>query len=486
MRENEIPTEENKPLENGAEQGEQLSPEMRERELERQRYREEAARHTPPPEVRKKIPHSRMGRRMFRMRRFFARSRRTLLITLLVALAVMFLLISILVIQYITINQSVSGSTSTGTYTGSVEDSDERVLIVPYTDAVDVVDPMVRAYADKDSGQSVLSVMSAYKRTNSRADTEKTVELEYSVENLSSSKKIKTVRFVLSEKEDYSNPRILYSDGSKEGKVSFNHLKTGTRYYYKVIVTLSDETTLEAESYFETAVAPRFLSIASTQNSTLLNVRDLGGWMSASADGVSKSIRQGMIYRGCELDGYNDADCTIDPGEGVSDMLAVLGIHTELDLRGSDGIAGYNALGYNVNHIFVNCQSYYNDKSTVAQREAVQAGIKQVFAVLADESNYPIYMHDVYGCDETGMICYLLEAVLGVSDAELKKDYDMSAFSLCAPTSSVYQGFVQMVKIYGNGNSTQERVVDFLTNTCGVPAGDLLKIRNILLEDAAE
>ena len=115
----------------------------------------------------------------------------------------------------------------------------------------------------------------------------------------------------------------------------------------------------------------------------------------------------------------------------------------------------------------------------------MQEGIRQVFAVLADESNYPIYIHDVYGCDETGMICYLLEAVLGVNDTELKKDFDMSAFSLCAPTSSVYQGFVQMVRIYGNGNSTQERVVDFLTGTCGVPAGDLLRIRSILLEDAA-
>ena len=38
------------------------------------------------------------------------------------------------------------------------------------------------------------------------------------------------------------------------------------------------------------------------------------------------------------------------------------------------------------------------------------------------------------------MICYLLEAVLGVNDTELKKDFDMSAFSLCAPTSSVYRG----------------------------------------------
>ncbi len=66
-----------------------------------------------------------------------------------------------------------------------------------------MTDPMVRAYADKDTNQSVASIMSAYKRRNSRADTERSVELQYSVENLSSAKRIKTVRFILSENEDY-------------------------------------------------------------------------------------------------------------------------------------------------------------------------------------------------------------------------------------------------------------------------------------------
>ncbi len=45
---------------------------------------------------------------------------------------------------------------------------------------------------------------------------------------------------------------------------------------------------------------------------------------------------------------------------------------------------------------------------------------------MADRENYPIYLHCTYGNDRTGTICYLLEALLGVRDEDLLKEYRLS------------------------------------------------------------
>lgn len=502
MKENEKPTERKESPDSMAPQGmddsrQEMSPEMKQRELDRQRYREEMAQRMPPPEQRRR-PRGRAGRAMFRLRRSFARKRRALLIALVVALSGVLLMISILIIQYITISQGISSNPNQdGTRDPSGQDTRVAVKIMEITDPVEIVHPMLRAYADKDSKRTVQEIMSVYKMTKQRADGDTPVELSYMVDNLPSSQQIRSVRFLLSENEDYSEPRVRYADAAREGKVTFSHLKGGTLYFYKVVVTLNDATTLETESFFRTVSgSPRFLSITSDSGTMLPNIRDIGGWMTVNAsDGTQMIIRQGMVYRGCELDGFNDSACVISQEEGVSDMLSVLGIRTEMDLRGQNGVTGYSALGYNVNRYCIQTSFYdqenrkfvyYNNTSTKAERETIISGIRQAFAILADESNYPIYIHDVYGCDETGMICYLLEAALGVDDAQLKKDFDMSAFSLYTTSTYMYSGVNTMLRSYGSGNSTQERVTDFLINTCGVPAGDLLHIREILLEAVAE
>ena len=49
--------------------------------------------------------------------------------------------------------------------------------------------------------------------------------------------------------------------------------------------------------------------------------------------------------------------------------------------------------------------------------------------ILADENNYPVYIHCQQGDDSTGTFAFFLNALLGVEYNDLCIDYEMSSFS---------------------------------------------------------
>ena len=55
--------------------------------------------------------------------------------------------------------------------------------------------------------------------------------------------------------------------------------------------------------------------------------------------------------------------------------------------------------------------------------------IKKFFEVLADESNYPVIIHCENGADSTGTMAFLINALLGVNEEDLIKDFELSTFS---------------------------------------------------------
>ena len=55
--------------------------------------------------------------------------------------------------------------------------------------------------------------------------------------------------------------------------------------------------------------------------------------------------------------------------------------------------------------------------------------IKSFFNLLKDKNNYPLVFHCVQGKDRTGMLSYILGALLGVSQDDLYRDYLFTNFS---------------------------------------------------------
>ena len=72
------------------------------------------------------------------------------------------------------------------------------------------------------------------------------------------------------------------------------NLNTYAEYTYQVLVNLSDGVQKCLNGSFRTAKTPRLMHIDG-----VVNVRDIGGWV--TSDG--KTIPQGLLYRGSELDG---------------------------------------------------------------------------------------------------------------------------------------------------------------------------------------
>jgi hypothetical protein len=88
-----------------------------------------------------------------------------------------------------------------------------------------------------------------------------------------------------------------------------------------------------------------------------------------------------------------------------------------------------------------------------------------------------MYMHCTYGRDRTGTVCYLLEALLGVSKGDCRKDYGLSNMNL-----QLIMNLENALATYGPELSLKEQVELYLYS-CGINQDDINSIRKIFLGD---
>lgn len=246
--------------------------------------------------------------------------------------------------------------------------------------------------------------------------------------------------------------------------VAVDNLKTDTAYLYTVEV---DGETYEGR--FETEASPRFLTVPG-----LSNVRDLGGW--ETLDG--KTVKQGMLIRGCELDGMVASGHFLRP-EDREQVRTTFGFVYEMDLRSESVFSGnyISRLGENVGHKFYGAPQYGEVFS-----EKYKAALGDIFADLADPGKYPMYLHCSYGADQTGTIVFLLQGLLNMSEEDMLLEYCLSGYE-----SAAYRDTAKLDVLLSGlesfaGETLQERIVTFLRDTIGVTEEEIASIRSILLQ----
>lgn len=371
----------------------------------------------------------------------------------------------------ISISEALSVDTKSRVYISSPkQEAPEGEEIAPEL----LIHECIASYIE-DTSQSPVDWMQKYDRYGKLTDIGYPVELTYTVTGITDTY-VKLTTVLVSEDPEMKSSRVFHQYGTGTHHLEIDLLKTGTTYYCYIMTDLANGKQLTAYGSFKVQRSPRILSV-----SGLHNVRDIGYW---ECEG-EKQIAQGLVIRGCELDGFTDSSLLLTE-EGKAQMLTVLNIRTELDLRGTEFMYQhyrYDALGAGVNHIILDSPDY-----VLLWRDDSKRQIKDIFEVFADPDNYPIYVHDDYGSDETALVCAILEALLGVGHGDILTEYNLTSFAtmsnlVSTPRLNTYViGFIN--SNYG-GLTLQQRTRNYLKD-CGLTQEQLDTICQIMLEDIPE
>ena len=280
----------------------------------------------------------------------------------------------------------------------------------------------------------------------------------------------------LSENEEFTNPKI-YKTISKS--LSVTNLKIGTTYYWRVSCNgvKSSVGTFTTEGCY-----PRNLSI-----SGVTNVRDLGGYVTAD----EKTIKQGLLFRGVKLTALGSSSIAITE-EGAKTLVNELGVKTEIDLRLKKEIGKYTDSilntfsGLDRKVQYINCPIDYSSESPFyfLMRDCNKQSAKEIYEILADESNYPIYFHCSIGTDRTGELADLIHYLCDVSEYDATYDYIFSNLgnigSKRSPKQVTRTALKELITSKYGYTVNAESVANCLKSELGLTDKTLNNIVNIL------
>lgn len=270
----------------------------------------------------------------------------------------------------------------------------------------------------------------------------------------------------VSENENMLNPTVYEVTGDS---LVLTNLKIATAYYWTVD---ADGANSAVYSFTTSADAPRNISVDG-----VANVRDLGGWKTESGT----RTKQGLIYRCGRLNESSADIVNIEITEdGKNVMLGQLGIKSEIDLRKTEGneVGGITSSPLGDTVAYFSCPMEWDGDMLYDNKEQVL----RVFSILADENNYPVIYHCNIGTDRTGMISFLVNALLGVPEDDLIRDYMFSNNANIGGTRKASQmknsGYYKAVA-ESQGSSLSEKTYNCLVDL-GVPSDQLDKVIEIL------
>lgn len=201
------------------------------------------------------------------------------------------------------------------------------------------------------------------------------------------------------------------------------------------------------------------------------NVRDLGGWV---CDGGT--IKYGLLFRGGEPTA-ND--------RGV--LVEECGVRHDLDLRGNNEVTiTQSPLGSDIHYQRAQVNNWY----TLEINDTWKANMRCIFDAISH--NEPVFFHCSAGADRTGTLACVLEGILGVSQSDIDKDYELTTFSTGAASESQarrrneadWQRLMACVNSY-TGDTFRDKCVSFVL-ALGFTLSEINNFRQMMIDGDPE
>ena len=213
------------------------------------------------------------------------------------------------------------------------------------------------------------------------------------------------------------------------------------------------------------------------------NFRDLGGWQ---ADGGR--IRYGKIIRGAAT---NSTDGSLNITEEDKQTLKQIGIDEDFDLRSTGEMPGTPGTDIpDAGYVNIPISNYAESiNPAYGGIGPMSRLLKEI--ITAVNSGETVYVHCVYGADRTGTVCFMLEGLLGVSQSDLDKDFELTSFYKSryrdGSDGSTYNKYPQMVAYIESyrGDSLQEKFINWYHDR-GITYKEMNDFRKAMIDGEPE
>ena len=251
-------------------------------------------------------------------------------------------------------------------------------------------------------------------------------------------------RVEVSEQNTYANP-IVFTINKDAAEYDLYNLIPGKTYYYRIVSVKAGAETAVSTGVLEPSGMLRWLLVDGTWN-----VRDMGGWPGLGGH----AIKYGQLFRGGQLTNPNSPYSVLITSAGKEAMRNA-GIRAELDLR-SDKQAHYSTASFADNSYAADFTNIATTSARMWKFDADNSNIKAIQWVIDElKAGKPVFYHCQNGADRTGTIGLLIGALLGMSDGDLAKDYELTTFCQAAAVKfdSSEKGFARLRNYEGKYGS---------------------------------